>query len=441
MNRRLFLMSGAAAAGASSLAARPSTPSLKRLGYKSPNEKLHIAAIGAGGKGAGDIGNCALTENIVALADPDWKRCAGTLDKFPGAAKYKDFRQMLDREKSIDAVIVATPDHVHAPAALAAIERGKHVYVQKPMTRLIGEARLLTEAARKYGVATQMGNQGHSNEGARQLCEMIWAGEIGQVREVHAWTNRPIWPQGLEAPLPEQAVPSTMDWNNWLGPAAARAYNENYAPFKWRGWWDFGCGALGDMACHILDGANWALNLQAPASVECVRQEGRNPYTFPKQSIIRFDFPARGAMAPVTVWWYDGGLLPPRPEGIPPEVRLGDGSNGSFFVGDKGVITTGTYSDKTRLVPPERMKDYKFPPQFLTRSPGHYRDWIRACKGGEPACANFDYSGPFTEWVLLGVVALRAEGKLLWDAGRMKITNHREAGRYVKSHYRKGWKV
>jgi predicted dehydrogenase len=435
-------MGSAAALAATQLEAK-STPSLKRAGYKSPNEKLNIAAIGAGGKGHSDITGCA-TENIVALADPDWKTAAKTFSEFPNAKRYKDYREMLDKElNNIDAVIVATPDHTHAPAAMWAMERGKHVYCQKPLTHTVYEARMLADAARKYGVATQMGNQGHSGEGTRKLCEMIWNGDIGAVKEVHAWTNRPIWPQGIDHPLPEQPVPPTMDWNLWLGTAATRPHNTGYYPFNWRGWYDFGCGALGDMACHILDSVNWSLLLDAPISVECIKIEGKNPYTFPTKSIVKFEFAARGNMPPVNVFWYEGGLKPPVPEGLPADVKLGDigdPTNGSLFIGSKGYITTGTYGDGTRLIPDELMKDYKFPQKLLTRSPGHYRDWIRACKGGDPACSNFNYAGPFTEWVALGVIAQRSEGKLNWDRARMKITNNSEANKFVKPYVRKGWK-
>ena len=441
-SRRYFFFGSAAALAASKLEAK-STPSLKRLGYKSPNEKLNIAAIGAGGKGHSDITGCA-TENIVAFADPDWKSAAKTFTEFPNAKQYKDYRQMLDKERNnIDAVIVATPDHTHAPAAMWAMERGKHVYCQKPLTHTVFEARMLADAARKYGVATQMGNQGHSGEGTRKLCEMIWNGDIGAVKEVHAWTNRPIWPQGIDHPLPEEPVPPTMDWDVWLGTAATRPYNKEYCPFNWRGWYDFGCGALGDMACHILDSVNWSLLLDAPISVECIKIEGKNPYTFPTKSIVKFEFAARGNMPPVNVFWYEGGLKPPVPEGLPADVKLsdiGDPSNGSLFIGDRGFITTGTYGDGTRLVPDDKMKDYKFPQKLLTRSPGHYRDWIRACKGGDPACSNFSYSGPFTEWVALGVIAQRSEGKLQWDSAKLKITNNSEANKFVKPYVRKGWK-
>jgi predicted dehydrogenase len=438
ISRRFFIMSSAVTLAASKALGK--TASLKRVGYRSPNEKLNIAAIGAGGKGATDIEGCA-SENIVALCDPDWKNAAKTFEKYPNAKRYKDFRQMLDKEKSIDAVTISTPDHTHAVAAMWAMERGISVYVQKPLTHNIYEARKLMQTARKCGVATQMGNQGHSGEGVRQLCEMIWAGEIGNVKEVHVWTNRPIWPQGIPNPLPKEPVPETMDWDIWLGPAKSRDYNHSYAPFNWRGWYDYGCGALGDMACHICDPANWALQLRDPLSVECLKIEGKNDQTFPTKSIVRFEFPARGTMPPVALYWYEGGELPPRPEGIGEDVKLGNGKNGSYFVGDKGILTTGEYGDDTRLLPDERMKGYKYPDPFLTRSPGHYRDWLRACKGGERSCSNFDYAGPFTEWVLMGVIAQRVEGKLLWDSKAMKFKNNPKANQYVSRDYRKGWKV
>ncbi len=438
VSRRSFLLTGGAVVAAGKVLAR--TSALSRSRYKPFNEKLNIAAIGAGGKGATDIDGCS-SENIVALCDADWKTAAKTFQKYPNAKQYKDFRVMFDKEKGIDAVTISTPDHTHAVAAMAAMERGIHVYVQKPLTHTIYEARRLTAAARKYGVATQMGNQGHSGEGVRQLCEIIWSGAIGNVREVHAWTNRPIWPQGIAAALPAEPVPDTFDWDVWLGPAPARPYNSGYAPFKWRGWWDFGCGALGDMACHILDPANWALQLRYPTSVECLKQEGKTDQTYPTKSIIRYEFPARGSMPAVTVYWYDGGELPPRPKGIADSVKLGDGDNGSLFIGDKGIATTGTYGDGTRLLPDEVMKDYKLPEPILSRSPGHYRDWIRACKGGGPACSNFDYAGPLTEWVVLGNLALRYPGKLLWDGEKMKVTNNSEANKWVKGNYRKGWHI
>ncbi len=510
ISRRYFFF-GSLLAGAVPAAGFGATPSLKSLGYKSPNEKLNIASIGAGGKAASDIRSCAPTENIVALCDVDDKRAEGIYKHFDKVPRYKDFRVMLDKENgNIDAVIVAIPDFMHATAALWAMERGKHVYVQKPLAHTIWECRQLSEAAAKYKVATQMGNQGYSNEGTRQCAEMIWSGEIGDVTEVHAWTNRPVWPQGLPDLPPTGPVPEWLDWDLWLGIANSRPYSDKYAPFAWRGFYDFGCGALGDMACHILGAPNMALRLGAPTSVECIHQEGKSKYYYPSKSVIRFDFPARGPMPPVKVFWYDGMLEQPDIPGVPKDQILGDlpqqrppqtpgqpvvrppripqiigqvftqeyftnppvqapppppqqqqptptdpnakldaqvsrlierGSNGSLFIGDKGMITTGTYGENTRLIPVDKMRDYKFPPEFLTRSPGHYRDWIRAAKGGEPSCSNFSVSAPFTEWISLGVLALRFEGKLEWDSVNMRVTNNEEANRYIQPTVRKGWSL
>ncbi len=496
-SRRYFFY-GALLSGAVPAAGFGSKASLKALGYKSPNEKLNIASIGAGGKAASDIRGCGQTENIVALCDVDSKRAEAIYTEYDKAPKYKDFRVMLDKEgHNIDAVIVTIPDFMHATAATWAMERGKHVFVQKPLAHTIWECRQLTEAAAKYKVATQMGNQGYSNEGTRQCAEMIWSGEIGDVREVHAWTNRPIWPQGLPDLPPPSQVPDTLDWDLWLGIANSRPYSDKYAPFNWRGFFDFGCGSLGDMACHILGAPNLALKLGAPTSVECIHQEGKSNYYYPSKQTLRFDFPARGSMPPVKVFWYDAMQEQPDIPGVPKDEILGDlprprprpktepqdsqvigqvfqqsyfstpppmparkkessgdsdknldarvnrlasqGSNGSLFVGEKGFITTGTYGENTRLLPVEKMKGYSFPHEFLTRSPGHYRDWIRACKGGEPACSNFSVAGPFTEWISLGVLAVRFEGKLEWDSEKMRITNNAEANKYIKPTFRKGW--
>jgi predicted dehydrogenase len=495
LSRRHFFF-GSLLAGAVPKGGFGSTASLRMLGYKSPNEKLNIASIGAGGKAASDIRGCAPTENIVALCDVDDKQAAETYKAFESAPKYKDFRKMLDKEgKNIDACIVTIPDFMHATAAMAAMQLGKHVYVQKPLVRTIWEARMMNEAAAKYKVATQMGNQGYSNEGTRQCAEMIWNGDIGNVTEVHAWTDRPIWPQGLTEIPAETPVPPTLDWDLWLGSAQARPYTSGgeayaksryqfYQPFNWRGFYDFGCGALGDMACHILGAPNMALKLGAPTSVECILKEGTSSFMFPKKSIIRFDFPARGSMPAVKLFWHDGLKEPPKIEGVPEGAMLGDirrprtrpaqgqqaaatpaprpafqgyvgevydptvtyeksENDGSVFIGDKGLITTGTYGANTRLLPVEKMNDYRFPPALLTRSPegnnSHYRDWIRACKGGDPACSNFSVSAPFVEWMLLGVIALRVEGKIEWDPVKMKITNNADANKYLKPVYRKGW--
>ena len=287
-----------------------------------------------------------------------------------------------------------------------------------------------------------MGNQGYSNEGARQSCEIIWSGEIGQVTEVHAWSDRPIWPQGTDVLVRPGAVPSTLGWDLWLGTAAGRPYSPAYAPRAWRGFYDFGCGALGDMACHTLGAPNMALRLNAPVSVECVRQEGTAPGVFPKKSVVRYDFPARGTMDPVKVFWHDGLKGQPEINGVPAGGAFGDGgSNAGLFIGTKGALAVGCYGDSARLLPASRQDDYVLPAPFLTRSPGHYQDWLRACKGGDPACSNFSIAAPFTEWVLLGVIALRVPGKLEWDAAKMRFTNSPEANRLLTPYMRKGWQI
>jgi predicted dehydrogenase len=443
ISRRHFFY-GSLLAGAVPAAGFGSVASLTRLGFKSPNEKLNIAAIGAGGKGRSDIAGCAATENIVALTDPDTKRAEATFKLYPDAPRFKDFRVMLDKEgNNFDAVTISCPDHMHATAAMWCMERGKHVYVQKPLTHSVWEALQLTQTARKYGVATQMGNQGYSTEGARQCCEILWSGEIGDVAEVHSFTNRPwhVWPQGPDVVPKAGPVPATLDWNAWLGGAEPRPYSPAYAPFTWRGFPDFGCGAIGDMACHILGTPNMALRLTAPTSVECVLQEGKGKYTFPERTVIRFDFPARGSMPAVKIFWHDGMHAQPKIPGVPEGELLGDKDvNGSVFLGSKGILTTGCYGGGTRLIPASKMLDYTLPEPMLTRSPGHYRDWLRACKGGSPACSNFNVAGPFVQWMLLGVAAMQFEGKLEWDAAKMRITNRPEANQHLKPKFRKGWK-
>ena len=436
MSRRDF-MSGAAAVAAFTIVPRYV---LGGAGNKPPSEKLNIAGIGSGGMGASNINACS-KENIVALCDVDDKQAADTFKRYPNAKKYRDFREMLDKQKDIEAVIIATPDNTHAVAAMAAMKRGKHVYVQKPLTRTVYEARALTEAARKYKVATQMGNQGHSGDGVRLICEWIWDGAIGPVREVNAWTNRPIWPQGIDRPTDTPKVPDTLDWDLWLGPAPNRPYHPCYLPFNWRGWWDFGCGALGDMACHLLDPVFSALKLGYPASVEACATEVNNE-TFPLASIVRYEFPARGDMPPLKLSWYDGGMKPPRPD----ELEPGRTMTSVVFIGDKGKLMCGEYGDGPRLIPESKMKEYKRPPETLPRirggQGGHEQNWIDACKGGPPACSNFDYAGPFTESVVMGNLAMRRLGKkLLWDGENMKVTNDDEANQYVNQPRRPGWEL
>ena len=413
----------------------------------SPNEQLNIAGIGVGGKGNSDILSVK-REKIVALCDVDWERGGEAFYRLRDhkPKHYHDYRKMFDEmADDIDACTISTPDHTHAPAAYRAMKLGKHVYVQKPLTHTVAEARLLQRTAKEMGVATQMGNQGHSAKGVWETCEMIWTGAIGEVREAHVWTDRPSgrWPQGEPNQAPAQPAPESLDWNLWIGTAPMRPYNRAYAPHKWRGWWDFGCGALGDMACHIMDSTFSALKLSEAKefSVEVVSIEGRNEPTAPKQSVIKYHFPARGDMAPVDVYWYDNAQLPERPADIPADQVIGEGKNGSLFVGDGGYLTAGEYGGAPRLLPDERMAEYTKPEPFLPRRKAHYRDWMNACKGGEPACSNFDYSGPFTEMVLLGNIALRVNQKVEWDVDKMEVTNLPEANRYVSKQYREGWEL
>jgi hypothetical protein len=381
-------------------------------------------------------------------------------EKFPGAKKFRDYRIMLDSMKEIDAVTVSTPDHMHAPCAMYAMALGKHVYVQKPLTHTVGEARMMREAAHKYKVQTQMGNQGHSGDDVRAFCEMIWAGAIGQVTDVYTWTDRPIWPQGIAEPYPEEPVPPTMDWPLWLGVAPARPYNKKYAPFHWRGWWKFGCGALGDMACHIMDPANWALKLYEtpPTSVELIEQVGMTSQCAPNLSTLKYVFPAK--QGKINMYWYDGSWdmarkgetqnFPPKPD-VLKDVKLD--TNGSIFIGTKGVITIGTYGGSPKLYPEALAKDYKAPAPTLPRvkkfgDPGktdedlnHCQNWIAAIKGGPAPCSNFDYSGPFTEFVVLGNLAVRTGGKIEWDSKNMRVTNNPAANQYVHKTYPKGWGI
>ena len=446
INRRDFLLSAATGAAAFTIVPRYV---LGGPGYTPPSEKLNIAGIGVGGVGKSNV-NAVSSENIVALCDVDEKFAAEVFNKYPTAKKYSDFRRMLEKQKDIDAVIVATPDHTHAVISMMAIKMGKHVYCQKPLTYSVYEARKLTEAAREHKVATQMGHQGHSGEGIRLICEWIWDGAIGPVREVHAWTNRPVWPQGIGRPEDTPPVPATLDWDLWLGPAPYRPYHSTYLPFNWRGWQDFGTGALGDMACHIIDPVFWALKLRYPTAVEAchsydVREMWKradNKETYPRASIVRYEFPARGEMPPVKLTWYDGGMLPPRPDELEPDRQMSD--NGVIFVGEKGKLMCGNYGDGPRLIPDTRMQEYERPAKALARIEGgvdgHEKDWVRACKDGRPASSNFDYSGPLTETVVMGNLAIRNAGKKLeWDGQNMKVTNLPEANEYVHRQYREGW--
>ncbi len=560
VSRRHFFY-GSLLAGAIPAGGFGSVASLQALGYRSPNEKLNLAAIGAGGRPAQVLRDAvAGVENVVALCDVDWERGKEGFARYPDAVKYKDFRQMLDKSgRDIDAVVIGTADHMHATCALACMQVGKHVYVEKPLTRTPWEARLLAQAAAKYPkVATQMGNQGYSHDATRVACEIFWSGEIGEVREVHAWHGNPGWPQGMQkipAPTP---VPDSLDWDLWLGGAAFRPFTAGddeyrafasemmgrgrgaaappraaapggagapaaaaraggfggqnygfYLPFNWRGFFDFGSGLFGDWGVHIMGPANWALQL-SPASlisVEALKREGTSPFTYPIKNAIKYEFGARGNLPPVTVYWSDciqgDAYLPPgmtadqarKVANAGPQVGPARGQGGFFpgvgaqtparapiagpggaearggaagaaaprgpmgaqgsgynciFVGSKGYMGTSGRGEGVGLLPGAKWAEYKLPNAYLPRSPGastgdngsaHARDWVRACKGGVPACSHFGIGGPFTEWLVLGAVATHFEGKLLWDNAKCEITNNKEANKWVKPIFRKGWEL
>jgi len=446
ISRRHFIGNGAFAAATITLVPRHV---LGGPGYVAPSDKLNVACIGLGGKGRSDSAAMA-SENVVALCDVDDKRAAegseqspSPLSMFPKAKRYRDFRVMLEKEKSIEAVTISTPDHTHAVIAMMAIKMGVHVFVQKPLTHTLYEARALAEAARKYKVVTQMGNQGHAGEEGRIVNEWIWDGAIGDVREVHCWTNRPVWPQGIEAPEEIPSVPPTLDWNLWLGPAKWRPYHPAYVPFAWRGWWDFGTGAVGDMGAHILDHPYWALKLKYPKTIQA-SSTAVNDDSYPLASMITYEFPERGTMPPVTLTWYDGGLTPPRPEGIEQGRRMGDGGGGVLFVGDNGVLMCSTYGRNPRLVPETLMKEYTRPEKSIPRSPGIHQEWIEACKGNGKATTHFGYSAPLTETMLLGNVATRFQDnhmKLEYDGEKGEIINLAEANEFLHMEYREGWSL
>jgi predicted dehydrogenase len=436
-------------------------------GYQAPSDTVNIAAVGyAHGMGSTNIRACG-KENIVALCDVDESDAAlrrmqrsrePIPDLFPKAVRYRDFRVMLEQQKDIDAVIVATPDHTHAVIAMAAMQLGKHVYVQKPLTRTISEARALTEAARRYKVVTQMGNQGHSGEGLRLIREWIDDGAIGKVREVHCWTNRPVWPQGMPRPTDTPAVPDGLDWDLWIGPAPMRPYHRAYHPFSWRSWLDFGSGVLGDMACHVMDASYSALRLGYPTSVaatiahqvvEVTLPDGGTENkaleyrdSFPMATVVHYSFPERSKKFPeVKLHWYDGGILPERPDELEPERTLP--VSGTIFVGDKGKLMCETYSESPRLIPEKRMQEYKRPKKTLPRIQGsHEQAWIDAIKGKIAPPGDFNYAGPFTEAVLLGNLAVLFPGtKLMWDGPNMKVTNFAEANDWAQHRYRAGWSL
>lgn len=465
LSRRNFLKNAALATAAVTIVPRFV---LGGKGFTAPSDTLYIAGIGVGGKGESDLTGFAANKKarIAFLCDVDDRMAVASKKTFPDAKYYKDFRVMLDKEsKNIDAVSVSTADHTHAVASMAAMQRGKHVYVQKPLTHDIYEARMLTEAAKKYKVVTQMGNQFASADYVRTAKEWVDAGLIGDVTNVITWTNRPVWPQGIPTPTGKFDIPKELDWNLWLGPVKPMDFNPAYLPFNWRGWWNFGTGALGDMACHIMDAAFRILPIDYPSEVECSSttawedffKEANYADSCPASSIIHLKFPRKDGKGDIKFTWMDGGLKPKRPEELLPDEAMGDrGENGYIFEGTKGKLMAN-YSTPPVLLPTSRMKEVTLPKQTIARVPGgeagHYTQWVDACLAGYgkiQLSSPFEYAGPFTEAVLMGNLAIRsysmrnANGypgrkKLLWDAKNMKITNFDEANQFVKREYREGW--
>jgi predicted dehydrogenase len=443
LSRRHFLKSaGLASAGALAFPAI-----LRSQDGTSPNNKLNVACIGVGGRGRAAVTGMK-DENFVAFCDVDDERATETFKAYPDVPRFRDYRKMLDALGSkIDAVTVSTPDHMHFPIAMAALSLGKHVFVEKPLTHTVDEARKLAALAREKKVMTQMGNQGHAGVGIRQLKEWIDGGVFGDVTEVISWTDRPAtyWPQGnLKEPDHSKFIPvppPTLDWDLWQGVAPVRAYDSAFMPFKWRGYWDYGTGALGDMGCHLLDGAHWALELDAPTHIEAISGM-HNELTGPSSSIITFRFPARGKLVPLKLTWYDGGLIPPRPPELEDSRELPD--NGTIIVGTKATALATVYYASIRILPESKMQQLAptLPAKTIPRvEGGHFAEWIRACKGGPAAGSNFDVASKLTELCLLSNVAVRARRPLEWDAANMRVTNVPAANKYLTKSYRPGFGV
>jgi len=466
LSRRNFLKTAGVAAAAFTILPRFV---LGGKGFIPPSDTVYIAGIGVGGKGTSDLTGFAKNTHakVVFLCDVDDRMIADSKKNFPEAKYYKDFRVMLDKEhKGIDAVSVSTPDHTHFVATMAAMQRGKHVYVQKPLTHSIYEARVLAETARKEKVVTQMGNQYASADHVRTAKEWIDAGLIGDVSSVKTWTNRPVWPQGIAKPTGKHEIPKELDWDLWLGPAPFDEFNPAYVPFNWRGWWAYGTGALGDMGCHIMDAPFRILPIDFPSEVECstttmwegIFKEANYNDCAPASSIIHLKFPRTDGKGDIKITWMDGGLLPQRPDELLPDEVMGDWGNGYIFEGTKGKLM-GSYNIAPTLLPTARMKEVSLPKPTIPRingaEAGHYTEWVDACMKGYgkmKLSSSFEYAGPFTEAVLMGNLAIRSysmrgpEGKgypgrkkLVWDAKNMKITNFEEANQFVKREYRAGW--
>ena len=489
MNRREFSRTAAATAAAALVVPRRI---LGGPGYQAPSDTLNIAVVGAGGMGAHNM-SALTSENIVAVCDVDFEHVHRTLhpqgtlregwealkSAYDRAAHYHDFRVMLDRQKDIDAVLIATPDHVHATAAATAMRLGKHVYVQKPLTWSVHEARVLRQLAGETGVVTQMGNQGHSTDTARRVNEWIQAGCLGAVREVHVWTNRPVWPQGVPRPKrhdigkrtgwgmdevqmriahrlyrrQNRKKPKSLHWDLFLGPAPAVEYHPMYHPFTWRGWLAFGTGALGDMGAHLIDHPFWALGLRAPSTVEATSTpwgaDNLSPWGGPQRDVASFplamqahyEFPARGALPPVRMHWYEGGLMPARPAGLPDDVKLPRGG-GVLYIGENGLMLHEGHGINARMYPESLMEEFGDLPQTYERvTTTHEMNWANACKGIGKAVSPFEYAGPLTETMLLGIVALRTgQGeKIRWDAEEGRVTSHPDANAFLHREYRAGY--
>ena len=410
-----------------------------------PDKKLNLAFIGPGGRGFSNLTALA-SENIVAFADVDDARARPAFEAYPKAKRYRDFRVMLEKEKSLDGVVVSTPDHTHATVAIAAMQRGLHVYCEKPLAHSIYEVRRMKEEARKAGVVTQMGTQGHAMEGSRRAVDVIRSGALGEVRELHVWTDRPAgwWPQGEERPMKKHDVPATLDWDLWLGPAPYRHYDPVYVPFKWRGRWDFGTGSIGDMGVHNLDTAFWALQLGLPTSAEVIDAGPKTKDCPPLWSIIQMNYPARGERPPVKLTFYDGKKLPPK-ELFHGEKMTG---NGSLVIGSKGTLFTRTWhggdnlgGEMFMLLPTKKFVGYEAPKAVLPRTENHHIEWIKACKGGPRTESGFDYAATLTEGLLVGFLALRTGKRIEWDAENMKAIGCPEAEPFIKPTFRRGWKI
>ena len=437
IKRRTFLRTAAAVAAGFQIVPRH----VLGQGQTPPSEKLNIAGVGIGGQGGGVLGDMK-TENSVALCDVDWAKASGTFKAFPRAERFKDYRVMLEKRKDIEAVMVATPDHMHAPISLAALRAGKHVYVEKPMAHSVEEARLMATVAKKTHLVTQMGNNGHAGEGLRLTREWIQAGAIGTVHEIHGWSDRPgnWWKKPAERPAEALPVPAELDWDLWLGGAPQRPYHKAYHPFAWRGWLDFGTGALGDMAVHNLDPAFYALDLGAPVAAEA-QNSGLGKETYAAWQIITFEFAARGSQPALKMTWYDGGKLPKKPADLGDEIDMGD--NGILFVGDKGTMLCGGWSGAPKLFPAARREGFQLPPKTIPRSIGHRQEWIKACKDMKPedAKAGFAYSGPFTEALLVGNLAARLNKRVEWDSAGLRARNLAEADPLIRKSYRAGFGI